>query len=330
MVSVIVPVCKVEKYLDRCIRSILSQTYTELEIILVDDGSPDRSGVICDQWAERDNRIKVIHQENAGQSGARNAGLEICSGEYVCFVDSDDEIDPQMIEIMFKALQQGSSDLAICGYLRFKENEQLSPFQVKDIVINTLDTTEIWQEVFGRLNNAVWNKLYKRALIGKIRFPTGLIHGEDLFFNLEYITKCASAVKIDAPLYHYYIRPGSITYSAFRDSKFDEITSKDIALKFVRKYQPSQMNNARKFCFRARMNVLRSLYGSGLEKEYPKQVQEYRDYTKKHYSEVFESIRLKERAEYNLFQSLEPVYAWITRRWSKVRIINAGRKSYGR
>ena len=317
MISVIVPVYGVEAYLDRCVKSLLSQTYTDLEIILIDDGSPDRCGEMCDCWAALDSRIKAVHQKNAGLAGARNAGLEICKGEYVCFVDSDDDIDPQMIGILYKAMHDGNYDLAICGHRRIKEAGQLPPFQGKIAEAKALNSSELWQEVFGRLNNSACNKLYKRNLIGSLRFPLGLIHGEDFIFNLQYITQCKNAVMIDAPLYHYYLRRDSITKSGFRESKFDEITAKDMALKLVEKYQPSQIQNARKYCFRARMNVLRSLYRSEREKDYPGQVLGCREYTKTHYSEVAATIRMKERAEYHLLQSAEPVYAWITRKQRK-------------
>lgn len=317
MISVIVPVYKVEAYLERCVKSLLSQTYTNLEIILIDDGSPDHCGEMCDCWAALDTRIKAVHQKNAGQAGARNAGLEICKGEYVCFVDSDDEIDPQMIEILYEAIHDDKYDLAICGHCRFREAGQLPPFQGNMVETKVLDSSGLWQEVFGRLNNAVWNKLYRMDLIGSLRFPRGLIHGEDLIFNLQYILRCKSAVMFDAPLYHYFDRPGSITRSGFHESKFDEIKAKDMALTLVQQYQPTQMENARKYCFRARMNVLRSLYRSGREQNYSSQVLECREYTKEHYSEVATSIRMKERAEYHLFQSAEPVYTWITRRQRK-------------
>lgn len=317
MISVIIPVYKVEAYLDRCVKSILSQTYTNLEIILIDDGSPDHCGEMCDCWAALDPRIKAVHQTNAGLAGARNTGLEICKGEYACFVDSDDEIDPQMIGNLYEAIYEGNYDLAICGYRRFREAEQLPPFQGNIAKAKVLSSSELWQEVFGRLNNAVWNKLYRRDLIGSLRFPSGLIHGEDLIFNLQYIVRCKSAVMIDAPLYHYFVRTGSITRSRFNESKFDEIKAKDMALTLAQEYQPTQLDNARKYCFRARMNVLRSLYRSGREKDYPGLVLECRKYTKMHYAEVATSIRMKERVEYHLFQLAEPVYTWITRRQCK-------------
>ncbi len=314
LISVIIPVYQVEAYLDRAVRSVLSQTYRNLEIILVDDGSTDHSGLMCDRWAKHDSRIRVIHQMNSGQAGARNAGIDACHGQYVSFVDSDDTIDPRMIEMMHEAIYDRNTCLAICGHQQFRKDEKPSLFQSDTADTITLDPSGLWQEVFGRLNNAVWNKLYKREQIGTLRFPTDLSHGEDLIFNLQYIIKCKDAVIINAPLYHYHIRPGSITGSAFSASKYDEITSKDRAKEIVRKNQPDQMRNARKYCFRARMNVLRSIYQSGREKEFSKQVQEYGEYVKQSFPTVSRSIRFKEKLEFYFFRTFEPVYAWFTRK----------------
>ena len=118
LISVIVPVYKAEKYLDRCVRSILSKTYGNLEVILVDDGSPDQSGDLCDAFAAEDNRVRVIHQENGGVSAARNAGLDVMQGKYFCFVDSDDYVEREIIEKLHVALVHNNVDLAICGYKR--------------------------------------------------------------------------------------------------------------------------------------------------------------------------------------------------------------------
>ena len=268
---------------------------------------------MCDQYAALDGRVRVIHQNNAGQAAARNAGLEECHGEYVSFVDSDDEIDPQMISILEPAIRLGAYDLAICGFKRFNPEEELCPFPLKTMETRELTSSEIWQEVFGRLNNAAWNKLYRRELIGELRFPAGLVHGEDLIFNLQYIAGCKKAVMTDAPLYHYCVRSGSITKSGFRENRFDEIDSKEMALELIQKYHPEEIENARKYCFRARMNVLRSVYCSGLEKDYASQIEECRDYVIEHYPETANSLRIKERAEFNLFKSAKPVYRYLIR-----------------
>lgn len=312
-ISVIVPVYRVEEYLDRCIQSILSQTYRNLEIILVDDGSPDDCGKICDRYAGLDHRITVIHQNNSGLSGARNVGLEIAHGDYVCFVDSDDEIDSQMIETMYWAISCRNDDLALCGHQQVNENTAPKAFVPGSAPIRYMTSDELWQEVFSRMNNAAWNKLYRRDLIGNLRFPDGLIHGEDLIFNLKYLIGCESAVLIDAPLYHYYTRPGSITNSVFNKNRIDEVTTKDLAMEIIRKYHPALSQDARTFCFRARMNVIRAMYRSGREKEYPIEIQEYKSYVKNHYPQAASSLRYKEKVEYRLFQFAEPVYRWITK-----------------
>ena len=149
--------------------------------------------------------------------------------------------------------------------------------------------------------------------MGELRFPAGLVHGEDLIFNLQYIAGCKKAVMTDAPLYHYCVRSGSITKSGFRENRFDEIDSKEMALELIQKYHPEEIENARKYCFRARMNVLRSVYCSGLEKDYASQIEECRDYVIEHYPETANSLRIKERAEFNLFKSAKPVYRYLIR-----------------
>ena len=150
MISVIVPVYKVEKYLRKCVESIQNQTYKDLEIILVDDGSPDNSGKICDELREQDNRILVIHQQNVGLAGARNAGLAQCQGEFVAFVDSDDTIEPNMYQIMLETMDD-KCDLVICGYRVVKEGQSLGI--QKNFIPQRLTEDELWDEVFGRLNN---------------------------------------------------------------------------------------------------------------------------------------------------------------------------------
>lgn len=313
IISVIIPVYKVEAYLDRCVKSILSQSYRDLEIILVDDGSPDRCGERCDNYAALDNRIKVIHQKNAGPSGARNAGLDICCGDYVCFVDSDDEIDPQMLQIQYEAIESGQYDLAICGYQHFSSDDMLPSIRTNRIEKRELNSDELWREIFVKLNNSVWNKLYRNRLISNLRFSTGLFHNEDFLFNLKYISNCRCGIQIDAPLYHYFIRSDSITKSAFNEKKFDEVTVKDMAREIVREQRPALLNTAHVYCFRARMNVLRSIYAGGREREYTKKVQEYIEYTEKWYPKVHKRLRLKENIEYQLLHKIRMIYRLMTK-----------------
>ena len=194
MITVIVPVYKTQDYLKKCVASILCQTYRDLKIILVDDGSPDACGKICDELAREDERIHVLHQMNSGQSSARNNGLAWAfqngcgeSGDYFAFVDSDDTIAPSMYQMMVDVMSD-NVDLVICGYQIVRRE-----YEIKNEVIPIkknieMNQNELWEEVFGHLNNAVWNKLYRAELLKDIRFPSNIRHGEDLMFLLACIT----------------------------------------------------------------------------------------------------------------------------------------------
>lgn len=297
MISIIVPVYNVEKYLKKCVESILCQTYKDWELLLVDDGSPDESGKLCDAFAEQDPRITVIHQKNTGLAGARNAGLAAARGEFIAFVDSDDSIAPYTMELLSSMMTAAPCDLAICGSRIVWEGENFSPVSIKQD-ITFLDTQGLWEEVFGRLNNAVWNKLYRRELLGELRFPQGLIHGEDLIFNLQYLAKCKTGAINQSVCYNYLQRENSITSSSFSPKKLMEIEAKDQALALVEQYCPAQIKNGEKYCFRARMNVIRGICSAGECESYPQELRSCQDYIKSHYLSVKDSIRTKEKMEY--------------------------------
>lgn len=223
MVSVIVPIYKVEAYLEKCIKSILQQSYNDLEIILVDDGSPDGCGTICDEYAKKDTRIKVIHKENGGLSDARNKGIDIATGEYFLFVDSDDYIHPRMIEKLLVDIQNADADMAVCRFREVSENEKI----VFD-EIEMQDAVEIFtgQDVMNNLQYknlltvVAWNKLYKAELFEGLRYPKGHIH-EDEFIVHRVLRRCKKTVYSNAELYFYVQRTGSIMgevkYSGVKD-----------------------------------------------------------------------------------------------------------------
>ena len=172
LISVIVPVYKVEAYLDKCVSSVAEQTYNNLEIILVDDGSPDNSPAMCDAWAEKDNRIRVIHQKNAGSGASRNAALDIAQGEFIAFVDSDDYIAPDMYAHLFSLLEQGA-DIAECGYINVTDDAavfQERGFNAQKYTAEEAMHLHIQDTAFRQL---IWNKLYRREVIGGIHFPKG-------------------------------------------------------------------------------------------------------------------------------------------------------------
>lgn len=222
LISVIVPVYKVENYLKRCVESIAKQTYTELEIILVDDGSPDKSGVMCDKFAEQDSRIKVIHKTNGGLSDARNAGIERATGKYIVFVDSDDWLDFDMIEILYGALIENDADIAECSYRNLycdciKEETKCNAEIVVGDNVFALEGMLDWK--YFKPN--AWNKLYKRETIGEIRYPVEKIH-EDEFTTYKYFYNAKKLVYVDVSKYNYdRRRTDSITGEKFREDNLD-------------------------------------------------------------------------------------------------------------
>lgn len=209
LVSIIVPIYKVEPYLRRCLDSIVNQTYTKLEIILVDDGSPDGCPQICDEYAAKDNRIIVIHKENGGLSDARNTGLDICKGEYISFVDSDDWVNEKYVETLLRIAAKKNADIAIGEHIKTNGNISRNP---KAIFTKTFTSKEGLTLLFGR-NNITYTiscgKLYKKSLFTTLRFPKGKYHEDEftsyiLFYNSKKITYTSEI------LYYYYQRAGSI------------------------------------------------------------------------------------------------------------------------
>ena len=223
LISIIVPVYKVEKYLEKCVNSILKQTYTNLEIILVDDGSPDKCGQLCDELAKTDDRIKVFHKENGGLSDARNYGVERANGEYIGFVDSDDYIHECMYEELYKAIKKSGTSIAECGVTRVYKNTLRPHYEGKDYFL-VLDREGYLKEYLEnkRLYGSAWCKLIHRDLAKKIKFPTGKIY-EDAFYTLELLKTVDKYTLISGNYYYYYIRENSITTRSFSSKDMDYI-----------------------------------------------------------------------------------------------------------
>ena len=238
LISVIVPVYKVEKYLDRCVQSIVDQTYRNLEIILVDDGSPDNCGSLCDAWASKDSRIKVIHKENGGLSDARNAGMAVATGEYTGFIDSDDHIAPEMYQLLFDRMQADESDMAACGVEMVFEDGSSSRMLTKEgnCVLNAKEAMEaIIAESW--LKQPVWYKLYKTELIRDILFPVGKYH-EDVFWSYRAVARAKKVSIFDTPCYFYIQRGGSIMGEGYSLKRLDAIEAKQQRLEFLKKEFP--------------------------------------------------------------------------------------------
>lgn len=226
LVSVIVPIYNVEKYLERCVDSIVKQTYLNLEIILVDDGSTDSSGALCDKLAKKDTRIKAIHKCNGGLSDARNKAIDEADGEYLYFVDSDDYIPLDSIEYLLNKLKDSKSDIAIGGMLTTsKLDENVAKEETYTV---TLNNKEAVRELFygSYYTTSASAKLYKASLFDEIRYPYGKLN-EDLFTTYKLLNRAERVVCSDKTVYYYYHRPGSIMNSAFNERKLDVMRALD-------------------------------------------------------------------------------------------------------
>lgn len=217
-ISIVIPVYNVASFLDRCLLSVMRQTYKALEILLVDDGSTDGSGTLCDLYASLDNRITVLHQQNGGLSSARNAGMAIAQGRYLCFLDSDDYVSPRYIEALLQALEENNADVSICSSLRVVGlGDDTDPYDVKPYqkftmrqeVMTSLQVQTYWAEKNQAAWVVVWNKLYKRELFDGIEFPVGRFH-EDEFIMHRIYSRCTRIAGIEEVLHYYVVRNGSI------------------------------------------------------------------------------------------------------------------------
>lgn len=213
-ISVIVPIYNVEKYLARCVRSICNQTYRNLEIILVDDGSPDNSGAMCDQFAEMDSRIRVVHKKNGGLSDARNAGIEVATGDYIAFLDSDDWVDPTWLEVLFNLCEKHDAEIAECSFRNFYPGKIHEETDCTGEVMEFTPVEAMESNLDWRFCKPVaWNKLYRADIVGDIRYPVGKIH-EDEFTTHHFYLAAKKIVYIDMSLLNYERRNmGSITAS---------------------------------------------------------------------------------------------------------------------
>ena len=230
-ISVIVPVYNVEKYLEKCVDSILAQTFRDFEVILVDDGSPDNCPQICDAYAKRDERVRYIHKENGGLTSARLAGYHESVGKYICFVDSDDFVAPEYLHKMYDAIEGKQADLVMCSYyVGAGENYSICqlPYEAKLYRNNKDIQTLFISALLGSPINGesvrgfVWNKLYRRELIHEICFHSEReYYLEDHIFNLKYFENIRSVCVIDDPLYYYFQNPSSLT-SSYREKKWEK------------------------------------------------------------------------------------------------------------
>lgn len=223
-VSIIIPIYNVEKYLNRCLESVVNQSYINLEIILVDDGSKDASSEICELWAKKDSRIRLIKKQNGGLSDARNAGTKVAAGEFVFYLDSDDYIRSDAIELLVAEMNISSADMVICNYEYITDDgiviHKNSP--IKDEMLNTQQIINKLHEMNWPYYVTAWNKLYKKEIISQIEFPVGRIH-EDLYVAHKVFAKCRYISVVNQKLYYYVQRNNSIMSTSVSAAHFDAV-----------------------------------------------------------------------------------------------------------
>ncbi len=220
LISIIVPVYNVEKYIHQCIDSVINQTYKNIEIILVDDGSPDNCGRICDEYAAKDSRIKVIHKANGGLSDARNHGIEAAKGDWLMFIDSDDWIEPDMAQKLLDAATEDDADMAVCSVTVFNEKESFTPKNYFSPA-RTVPGIQLLKEKWLNVQFVIaCNKIYKKELFDNIRYPVGKLH-EDEFVIHYLLYKAEKVCVIEDKLYNYRQNENSITGSKYSPRNLD-------------------------------------------------------------------------------------------------------------
>ena len=273
-VSVIVPVYKVEAYLDRCVESILRQTFDDFEIILVDDGSPDKSPEMCDAWAEKDARIQVIHKENGGASAARNAGLRSAAGQFIAFVDSDDWIEPHMFERLVGLIRENDADMCLTD---FRSNDGQQTIRQEGT-----PRIEIWDrkkclDRFFRVNGEdshyyMHSCLFRRDFLEGFSFEEGRMN-EDVLANYWFAVHCKKAVHTDEPLYNYFVNKEGVTRNSFSVRKMDLLYIWDLVAAEVPALTPEYAYACEMNRKRAYFTLLSRMYIDGYDKKSPELVQ---------------------------------------------------------
>lgn len=265
LISIIVPIYNVEKYLSRCVDSIIGQTYSNLEIILVDDGSPDKCPKICDDYAKIDNRIKVIHKENGGLSDARNAGMKIATGKYISFIDSDDYVSEDFIQILYDTMVTEGSDVAECNVVKvFGEGIDSTEKCSCDISILTYNSQEALHQLLveGDFRQHVWNKLYRADLVLDVPYAVGKLN-EDEFWTYQIFGRSKKVTKINIVMYFYYQRSNSIIGSTFSIRRLDALEAKSNRQEYIETNYPDLKSVAKidfygtcMFCYQSALKYL--------------------------------------------------------------------------
>lgn len=299
LISVIVPVYNVKSFLPQCVDSVLNQTYKNIEIILVDDGSTDESGEICDKYSKLDKRVKTIHKANGGLSDARNVGIDNAKGKYFCFVDSDDIVDKNFVKSLYDAIVKTASDISICFFKKFFEEKELVE-QTYNTEFVEMDKETLSFQLFEKDNIhfiCACTKMYKKELFENLRFEVGRLH-EDEFIVYKIFDKANKGVLVNSQLYFYRERPGSITKSlSFKEKNLDAFYSIESCYKFYKgtQYEQKALNRL--------INSTAYIYCTAKKRNAGKQILQFLIGEFKKYYKLNKAKTLKQRL-FNMFPNI--------------------------
>ena len=312
LISVIVPIYNIDSYLRRCLDSIINQTYKNLEIILIDDGSIDTSGKICDEYAIKDSRIKVVHESNKGVSSARNTGLNLAKGFYISFVDGDDWISPKMYEILYKNAIEYNSDISCCGLAQIQKNGEMTTLADNLLKIYSKDeliSGFFYDPIIKETMYGPCNKIIKKEILNNIRFDERFAIGEDLLFLFECLMQVNSVILDNQPLYHYIKRENSATTAAFSEKRIHYINVADILYqyckeKFIYAYPYALIwNYTHKLIILRKFNKYKSF-----KKSHNKTYNEYLNFIKLNKKNVWKNLPNKRKIDYYLILFVPWIY----------------------
>ncbi|WBW98616.1 glycosyltransferase family 2 protein [Oceanirhabdus sp. W0125-5] len=323
-ISIVVPVYNVERYLRKCISSILEQSFKDFELILVDDGSTDNSGRICDEYKEKDSRIKVIHQENSGLSAARNIGIQTSEGKYITFIDSDDFIHPNMLEVLYNNLHTNKADISICDYnIVYEDKEVTKEFSNNNTkVYSNIEAVKKIVEKSKASMIVACGKLYRRNLFCDIRYPVGKYH-EDEFVTYKLLYKSTKVVVTDAKLYYYLQRSNSITGSTYSIKRLEKLEALEEGIKFFKNEENNELTYLAEF--RYLFNIQIAYYRVKYEMNYNKEImdklkiqynQKFREFTGGNIKNISIIRRMLLRVFYifpNIYCGLVRAYRYLTK-----------------
>jgi glycosyltransferase involved in cell wall biosynthesis len=269
LISIIVPVYNSEDYLHQCLGSIISQTLTDFEVIIVDDGSTDNSYTICSDFKSRDQRIRLIKEKNRGPSFARNVALEIAQGEFIGFVDSDDWIEMDMYDCLYRGLTKNDADISICGYYTIDKQGQvkLRHCSPGETVMSTKDLIKEYID-WNLIGAAVWSKLFKKSIFNKIRFPENLKYRVDAYITPMLLGAANKGVHIGLPKYHYRIQTNSVYRKKFDETKLASVEVEKTLIKYLNENHPELADRAAHLYANSIIDLLEDIIASNTYEKY--------------------------------------------------------------